>query len=78
MNPIRVNTDGIRIHTDEEFGSMRKSCLLATKTLDMIGEYVIPGVSTNELDKICHEFMFPFYHFLILQFVFWIKNVWRH
>ena len=57
MNPIRVNTDGIRIHTDEEFGSMRKSCLLAAKTLDMIGEYVIPGVSTNELDKICHEFM---------------------
>ncbi len=57
MNPIRVNTDGIRIHTGEEFDFMRKSCQLAARTLDMIGKYVVPGVSTNELDKICHEFM---------------------
>ena len=57
MNPIRVNTDGIRIHTSEEFDRMRKSCILAAKTLDMIGKYVVPGVSTNELDRICHDFI---------------------
>ena len=36
---------------------MRNSCILAAKTLDMIGEYVVPGISTGELDKICHDFM---------------------
>ena len=57
MSPIRVNTDGIRIHSKEEFDGMRKSCILAAKTLDIIGEHVVPGVSTDELNLICHEFM---------------------
>ncbi len=57
MNPIRVNTDGIRIHTLEEFVGMRASCNLAARTLDMIYEYVKPGVSTEKLDSLCHEFM---------------------
>ena len=57
MGPIRVNTDGIRIHSAEEFRGMRKSCRLAAETLDMIGEYVVPGVTTEQLDTICHNFM---------------------
>lgn len=57
MGPIRVNTDGIRIHSKEEFEGMRKSCLLAAETLDMIGEHVVSGVTTDHLDKICHDFM---------------------
>ena len=57
MNPIRVNTDGIRIHSEEEFEGMQKSCTLAAETLDMIGQYVIPGVQTSKLDQLCHEFM---------------------
>lgn len=52
-----MNTDGIRIHSKEEFDGMRNSCILAAKTLDMIGEYVVPGVSTNRLNKLCHDFM---------------------
>lgn len=36
---------------------MRKSCILAAQTLDMIGDYITPGVSTDQLDKICHDFM---------------------
>ena len=57
MTPIRVNTDGIRIHSKEEFVGMRRACDLAAKTLDMISEYVSPGVSTSDLDKLCHDFM---------------------
>ena len=57
MSPIRVNTDGIRIHSKEEFFGMRKSCILAAKTLDMIGDYVVPGISTEKLNEICHDFM---------------------
>ncbi len=36
---------------------MRRACDLAAKTLDMISEYVSPGVSTSDLDKLCHDFM---------------------
>ncbi len=36
---------------------MRKAGKLAAEVLDMIGEYVVPGVTTGELDKICHDFM---------------------
>jgi len=52
-----VNTDGIRIHSDKEFTEMRKACVLASQTLDMIGEFVVPGVSTDELNQLCHDFM---------------------
>ncbi len=55
--PIRVNTDGIRIHSAEEFEGMRRACDLAARTLDMISNYVSPGVSTSDLDKLCHDFM---------------------
>ncbi len=57
MNPIRVNSAGIRIHSSDEYEAMQKSCTLAAETLDMIGEYVVPGVSTNKLDQLCHEFI---------------------
>ena len=57
MNPIRINSDGIRIHSEEEFDGMRRSCVLAAKTLDMIGEHVVPGVSTDQLNQLCHDFM---------------------
>ena len=57
MSPIRVNTDGIRIHSEKEFIGMRKSCALAAETLDMIGEHIAPGVSTEHLNSVCHEFM---------------------
>ena len=57
MSPIRVNADGIRIHSKTEFDGMRKSCKLAARTLDMIGEFVAPGVSTDQLNQLCHDFM---------------------
>lgn len=36
---------------------MREAGGLAAETLDMIGQYVQPGVTTEELDRICHEFI---------------------
>jgi len=47
---------GIVIHGPEEFEAMRKAGRLAAECLDMITEYVVPGVTTGELDRICHEF----------------------
>jgi len=41
----------------EKFEKLKTSGKLAAKTLDEITAYVIPGVSTNKLDKICYEFI---------------------
>ena len=53
----RLNADGITIHSAEEFEGMRKSGALAAATLDMITPHVVPGVTTDALDKLIHEFM---------------------
>ncbi len=36
---------------------MRVAGRLAATALDMIGDYVKPGVTTGELDEICHEYI---------------------
>lgn len=40
-----------------EQGKMRVAGRLAAQVLDMIGDHVRPGVSTGELDRICHEYI---------------------
>ncbi len=45
----------ITIKTAEEQELMRVSGRLTADILDMIGEHVRPGVSTIELDQICHD-----------------------
>ncbi|MCC7429230.1 type I methionyl aminopeptidase [bacterium] len=47
----------IRVKNAAEIELMRKSCQLAAKVLVMIEPYVKPGVSTEELNKICHDFI---------------------
>lgn len=48
---------GVKIHTPEEFAKMRSAGLLAAQTLDLITEHVQPGVTTEELNTICHNFI---------------------
>ncbi len=36
---------------------MRAAGKLAAETLDMIGPYVIPGVTTERLNQLCHDFI---------------------
>ncbi len=45
------------IKTPEEQDKMRVAGRLAAEVLDMIGEHVQPGVTTGELDQICHGFI---------------------
>jgi methionyl aminopeptidase len=45
------------IKTPEEIEKMRVAGRLAAEVLEMIGGYVEPGVSTEELDQICHEYI---------------------
>ena len=41
--------------TPEQIAKMRVAGRLAAEVLEMIGEYVVPGVSTEELDRRCHD-----------------------
>jgi len=43
--------------TEADIAGMRRAGALAAQVLDMIGEYVVPGVTTAELDAICHRYM---------------------
>ena len=47
----------ITIKTPVEIETMRVAGRLAAEVLDMIEEHVVPGISTEELDRICHEYM---------------------
>jgi len=47
----------IVIHGPDDFAGMRRAGRLAAQTLDMITPHVVPGVSTEELDRLCHAFI---------------------
>ena len=47
----------ITIKTAEEIDKMRIAGRLAAEVLHMIRPMVTPGVSTDELDRICHEYI---------------------
>jgi methionyl aminopeptidase len=47
----------IPIKTAEEMEKMRIAGRLAAQVLDMIGPYVQEGISTEELDRICHDYI---------------------
>ncbi len=45
----------VKIHGKPGFEGMRAAGRLAAEVLDHITDFVKPGVSTEELDRICHE-----------------------
>jgi len=47
----------VTIKTADEIEKMRIAGRLAAEALEMIGEYVKPGVTTGELDRICHDYI---------------------
>lgn len=49
--------EGIRLHGREDFAHMRRAGRLAAETLDMIIPHVVPGVTTDALDRLCHDFI---------------------
>lgn len=48
---------GIPIKTEDEIAKMRTAGRLAAEVLEMIEPYVKAGVTTNELDRICHDYI---------------------
>lgn len=47
----------VTIKTPEEIDLMREAGRLAAEVLEMIGPFVKVGVSTAELDRICHDYI---------------------
>lgn len=47
----------VSIKTPEQIEKMRIAGRLAADVLEMIAPYVEPGISTEELDRICHDYM---------------------
>lgn len=45
------------IKTPEDIEGMRLAGRLAGEVLDYIGQYVKPGVSTEELNRLCHDYI---------------------
>ncbi len=63
-NPLLLETitDGprhmtIKLRSEDEIARMRVAGRLAASVLEMIGPYVEPGVTTEELDRICHRYI---------------------
>src|SRR3990167_7984447 len=47
----------VTIKTPDEIEKMRVAGRLAADVLEMISEHVKPGVTTEELDRLCHDYI---------------------
>ena len=52
-----MRTEPVILHDETGFAAMRKAGALAADVLDMVTEYVSAGITTLELDKICHDYI---------------------
>ena len=49
--------DQIKIYKKEDIEPMKRACQLAKAVLDYITPFVVEGIKTIELDKLCHDFI---------------------
>jgi methionyl aminopeptidase len=47
----------ISIKSAREIELMRATCKLAAQTLEYIAPFVVPGATTEDINKLCHEFI---------------------
>ena len=55
LAPAR-KTGHIKLHGPEAFEGMRKAGRLTAEALDMLSEFVQPGVTTDKLDRMAFDF----------------------
>ncbi len=51
----RRETQRVTLHGPEAFDGMRRAGRMAAELLDYITPFVVPGVTTNDLDRICED-----------------------
>jgi len=54
---MKYNKMSVNIKTAEEIEKMRVAGRLAAEVLEMIRPHVLPGITTAELDRICHDYI---------------------
>ncbi len=47
----------VKVYDEEAFAAMHRAGRLAAETLDFIAPHVRPGVTTGELNRLCHDFV---------------------
>ena len=52
-----MRTEAVILHDEDGFAGMRAAGHLAATVLDMIAQHVRAGITTEELDSICHDFI---------------------
>ncbi|HCK28825.1 MAG TPA: type I methionyl aminopeptidase, partial [Acinetobacter ursingii] len=52
---MRAST--VTIKTEQDIENLRVSGRLAAQVLEMIADHIKPGVSTEYLDDICHDYI---------------------
>ena len=52
-----MGSNRVTIKSPDEIAMSRRAGRLAAEVLHMIGEHVRPGVTTDELDRICHDYI---------------------
>ena len=60
LDPVlKTNAEAQRItmHGADDFAAMRAAGRLAAETLDFITPHVVCGATTEELDRLCHDFI---------------------
>jgi methionyl aminopeptidase len=55
--PVDLDSRRIKIHGPGDFIAMRNAGRLAAETLDFVTPHIEPGVTTGELDRLCHDFI---------------------
>lgn len=53
----RYSADGIELHDLSDLDGIRAAGRLAAEVLDMITPHVVPGVETETLDRLCHDYI---------------------
>ena len=56
ISPNQSDEGQIPLHGGEAFAGMRKAGQLAAAALDMVEEHVVPGATTDSLDRLVFEF----------------------
>ena len=57
MDDWSYDASRIKIHDAAAFDAMRRAGRLAAETLDYVTPHVEPGITTGELDKLCHDYI---------------------
>ena len=55
--PAPAPFSGSEVKDDETIAKMRAACRLAAQARELVGSHVAPGVTTDELDRVGHEFL---------------------